>query len=240
MPPSLAETWSWADGAQTLREASGAADRVDPVLPRTGGPAGNRRLTAWTGLVLLLLFLVELVTVLDVRGLISWHVVVGCLLIPPALLKTGSTGWRMVRYYTGNDAYHEAGPPPMLLRLLGPLVVLSTLAVLGTGLALVLIGPDRGRSSILVPGLSVLFLHKGSFVVWCGATGLHVLGRIVPALRIVSGKGASGGAVSGRGVRIGVITLAVATAALLALLVSPKIGAWHLDRPFDRGQVQDR
>ncbi len=121
----------------------------------TGGPAGNARLTAWTGLVLLVLLLAELVTLLDVRGLITWHVAVGVLLIPPALLKTGSTGWRIIRYYTGSRPYRHAGPPPLLLRVLGPLVVLFTLAVLGSGVALIL--APRGATPA---GVDVLFLHK--------------------------------------------------------------------------------
>ena len=71
---------------ETLDEATGLGRREDPVLPVTGGPAGNARLTAWTGVVLLVLSLAELVTLLDVRGLISWHIVIGTLLLPPALL----------------------------------------------------------------------------------------------------------------------------------------------------------
>ena len=57
-----------------------------------------------------------------------------------ALLKTAATGWRMVRYYAGNEPYQKAGPPPTLMRLLGPLVVLSTLGLLASGVVLVLIG----------------------------------------------------------------------------------------------------
>lgn len=67
-----------------------------------------------------MLFLGELLTLLDVRGLITWHVVLGALLIPPALLKTATTSWRIVRYYSGNIDYRTAGPPPTLLRLLEP------------------------------------------------------------------------------------------------------------------------
>ena len=46
--------------AETLAAALGRAHRADPVLTGTGWPAGNARLTAWTGLVLLALFLAEL------------------------------------------------------------------------------------------------------------------------------------------------------------------------------------
>lgn len=211
--------------------ATGRNHRPDEALGRTGGPAGNARLTAWTGLVLLILFLAELVTLLDVRGLLSWHVVIGTLLLPPALLKTGSTGWRMIGYYLGRRPYRRAGPPPMLMRLLGPLVVLSTLAVLGTGVALVLVGPETSRNGLIaVAGQQVglLMLHKASFVVWGAATGLHVLGRTVPALRLTLWTGGDG-PVSGRALRAVSIVLALAVAAGAAVLVLGQAGPWRAE-----------
>lgn len=169
---------------ETVVTALGRDHRADPVLPGTGGPAGNARLTAWTGLVLLVLFVAELLTLFDVRGLISWHLALGALLIPPAMLKTATTSWRIVRYYAGGAPYRSAGPPPLLLRLLGPLVVLSTLALLGTGVALVLLGEADSRRTLLqVVGqrVDVLTLHQASFAVWAVATGFHVLARTLPA-----------------------------------------------------------
>jgi hypothetical protein len=212
-----------------VAEAIGRHRRSDPVRPLTGGPAGNARLTAWLGTLLLALFLVELATLLDVRSLLSWHIVVGVLLVPPALAKTASTGWRIVRYYTGHPAYRKAGPPPMVLRVLGPLVVLTTLAVLGTGLALVALGPDAGRTALFtVLGfrVTVLTLHQGTFLVWAAATGLHTLGRLLPALRILGGPSATGNAVPGGQVRGVVLFTSVLVAALTAVLVLDASGAW--------------
>jgi len=94
-----------------LDEAVGRRHRPDPVLGRTAGPAGNAQLTAWTGLLLLALTVVELVTLIDVHGLLSWHVVVGVLLAAVATLKIASTGWRFLRYYAGHRPYQQAGPP---------------------------------------------------------------------------------------------------------------------------------
>jgi hypothetical protein len=173
--------------ADALAHATGRAHRDDPALPGTGGPAGNAQLTAWIGLVLLVAFLAELVTLLDVTALISWHIAIGVLLVPPALVKTATTGWRILRYYTGNRPYLQAGPPPLLLRLLGPLVVVTTLALLGTGLALIPLGPDSTRASLLAfAGVRVtpLTLHQGAFIAWAVATGLHVIARVVPAARL--------------------------------------------------------
>jgi hypothetical protein len=216
---------------ETVVTALGRGDRADPVLPGTGGPAGNARLTAWTGLVLLVLFIAELVTLLDVRGWIDWHLAVGVLLIPPALLKTATTGWRILRYYTGNAPYRSAGPPPLLLRLFGPLVVLSTLALLGTGLALVLVGEADSRrtiSRVVGQRVDVLTLHQAAFAVWAVATGLHVLARVLPAWR-ASARGAQVPGAAWRGVAL-VAVGALGVAAIGWVLANA--GDWRAQRDF--------
>jgi hypothetical protein len=206
-----------------LAVALGRGHRVDAVAPGTGGPAGNARLTAWTGLLLLVLSLAELITLLDVRGLISWHIGIGVLLVPPALLKTGSTGWRIVRYYTGQRTYVEAGPPPLLLRLLGPLVVIFTLAVLVSGVVLALIGPDNSRhvlANIFGQRIDGVTLHQAAFAAWAVVTGLHVLTRLVPALQLTVLPGGKGDHVPGprrRGIALA-LTLAVAAASAALVL----------------------
>ena len=213
-------------------EATGKDQRSDPVLAPTGGPAGNAVLTAWTGLVLLVLFVGELLTLVDVRGLISWHVAIGALLVPPALMKTASTGWRVLGYYTGREPYRVAGPPPTLLRWLGPLVVASTLALLGSGIVLVLLGEQSGRQpffSALGFGVSWLSVHQGVFAVWCGATGLHLLGRIVPALRLTVRRGGAA-RVPGTLVRTLLLVAAAGTAVVLAVVLVRGDASWQQDR----------
>jgi hypothetical protein len=215
-------------------EARGRRHRADPALPRTGGPAANARLTAWTGLVLLVLFLAELVTLLDLRGLVAWHITIGVLLIPPALVKTATTGWRIVRYYAGNPAYRTAGPPTLLLRLLGPVVVVTTLGVLGTGVALVAVGPARSRDGVSLIGhtIDLTTLHKAFFVLWAFATGVHTLGRLWPAVRLTVAPDRP--RVAGVGGRATVAVLAVAAAVAGAILAASTIPAWSNDRPYDR------
>jgi hypothetical protein len=217
-------------GIDAVNEALGRTRRTDLVLPGAGGPAGNARLTAWTGLLLLVLFVAESFTLIDVRQLISWHVVVGTLLVPPALLKTGTTGWRIVRYYTGRRPYRDAGPPPMLLRILGPLVVLGTLAVLGTGLLLIVFGPDTSRHTLVdLVGqrIDAVTIHQATFVVWAVVTGLHTLARLVPAVRLTVAPAKAGEPVPGGGRRIAVLTATVTVAALSAALVLSASGAWR-------------
>jgi hypothetical protein len=147
-----------------------------PVAVAEAGVASNSRLTAATAAVLLVLLAIEGVTVLRVRALLSLHVFVGMVLVPPVLLKIGSTTWRFVRYYRGAPAYRRKGPPPPLLRLLGPVVVILTVVLLASGIGLV-VAPHSLRHSWL-------FLHKASFVLWFGAMAIHVLGHLLETARL--------------------------------------------------------
>jgi hypothetical protein len=226
-----------------IAEAVGHSHRDDAVLPRTGGPAGNAVLTAWTGLVLLGLSLAELVTLLSVHRLIGWHIVIGTLLVPPALLKTASVGWRIVGYYRGNAAYVKAGPPPMLLRVLGPGVVLATLGVLASGLVLVALGPAPSRTawvSVLGHPLDYVTVHKGFFVLWLVLTGLHVLARIGPALWLTVARHGRLGAVPGGRGRIVALVFSLAAAVVSAVLVLSVAGDWHGVGGRDRKDVPIR
>ena len=219
--------------AETLAaEALGQGHRTDPVLAHTGGPAGNARLTAWVGVVLLALFLAELVTLLDVQGLISWHIALGVVLIPPALLKTASTSWRIVRYYTGSRPYRTAGPPPLLLRVLGPLVVLATLVLLGSGVVLIALGEASSRSQTVL-GVNWVDLHQATFVVFAVVTGVHVLARLVPALALTTRRVRKHTGlpedVPGRVPRLALVLLSLAVAGVAVALLLPLASSWQLD-----------
>jgi hypothetical protein len=137
------------------------------------GVAGNSRLTAVNGMVLLILLGVEGLTILSIGQLISWHIYLGVLLVGPVLLKCASTCYRFARYYTGAEPYVRNGPAHPVLRLLGPLVIVSSMAVLGTGVGLIYTGPDHREP--------LLALHKASFIVWFAATAIHVLGHVLEA-----------------------------------------------------------
>jgi hypothetical protein len=181
------------------------------------GPERNARLTALTGAVLLVLLAVEGVTLLSLRTLLSWHIFVGVLVVPVVALKLGTTGYRFFRYYTRRPDYVEAGPPQLLLRLLGPVVILTTVALLATGIALIVVGPGRGL---------VLNLHKASFVVWVAALGAHVighLGRLQVALR---GDLSRPDRLGGSRLRLLLIAGAVAVGAIAAVAVYPQAASW--------------
>jgi len=154
------------------------------------GAEGNEKLTAMTGALLLVGFAVEGFTIASIHRLLFLHFLVGLLLIGPVLLKIGSTMYRFVRYYTGSAPYVRKGPPSPVLRVLGPLVVLTSVAVLGTGVMLAVVG----RSG------PWLFLHKASFVLWFGVMTVHVLNyapRLPRMLTARAGGGSRGVAVPG-------------------------------------------
>ena len=129
--------------------------------------AANERLTALTGAALFVLLGLIGITVLNVRSLLPQHLLLGFALIPPLGLKMASTGYRFVRYYLGDPDYRRAGPPRWFLRVLAPVVVLSTLGLFVTGLELWFFGLQFG--SIWVAA------HKFLFVVWLPTTAIHVL-----------------------------------------------------------------
>ena len=140
-------------------------------------PDGNARLTAGTGALLFVLFAVEGLTILSVSSLLTAHVWIGVLLLGPVALKTATTSWRFLRYYGGDTAYVEKGPPPLLLRLLGPFVVVLSLAVILTGVGLVVGAPASWHDRLLL-------LHKATFVLWFGAMTIHVLGHLLETAKL--------------------------------------------------------
>ena len=178
-----------------------------------------------TAALLLVLLAVEGFTILRVRALLTPHVVIGMVLVPVVLLKIGSVTWRLARYYLGDPEYRRKGPPPLLLRLLGPFVVVLTVAVFGTGIAL-LFSPTTGRSEWL-------FLHKVTFILWFGAMSLHVLGHLLDTARLapMDFYRRSRRQVSGASARQWLMVAAVAIGAILALAVAPKIGPWQSAGP---------
>ena len=110
-----------------------------------GGSVGNEQLTAVVDTVLLLLLAIEGATLLQRRPILTVHAFVGMLLIPVVVLKLTSTGWRMLRHYRHSEEYVRRGPPHVVLRVLvAPVVVVSTLVVLGSGVALLILDQTEG------------------------------------------------------------------------------------------------
>jgi hypothetical protein len=172
-----------------------------------GGSAGNEQLTAVIASVLLLLLAIEGATLLQLSSLLTVHAFVGMLLIPVVVLKLASAGWRMARFYRHGEEYIERGPPhPVLRMLVAPVIVVSTLVLLATGVALLVLGQTSG---------TIVGLHKASFVVWVGATGLHVLAHVLKLPRLLGAR------IPGVGLRVAVVASAVLAGAVLATATLP-------------------
>jgi hypothetical protein len=179
------------------------------VASRTSGVQGNERLTATIGLVLLVLLAVEGFTVLSVRGMFGVHVFVGLLLIPPIGLKLASTGYRFTRYYTGNRAYRQAGPPSLIPRIIAPFLVLCTITLFGTGVLLLLQGPQQGDTTRTI--------HTVAFFFWFFLMSVHVLTYVwrSPALALAdlsSGESALRSRVTRQSLVVGSVLLGIVAA----------------------------
>jgi hypothetical protein len=197
-----------------------------------GGTTGNERLTSAAGAVLIVLLAVIGVTIIALGPLLSVHLFVGMVLVGPVLLKLASTGYRFARYYTTNPRYHRKGPPALPLRLIAPIVVLSTLVVFASGVALLFAGPSsRG---------TLLPIHKVSFIVWIAFMSIHVLAHLPTMLRSLGGDygpkrartstwqqylGSRDG-VNGRAGRVLSLSSALAFGVVLAIVLIPQYGPW--------------
>ncbi|MHB8234021.1 MAG: hypothetical protein ACYDHT_05135 [Solirubrobacteraceae bacterium] len=199
-----------------------------PLRLLGGGTTGNERLTGVVGGVLIVLLAVIGVTIIRLGQLLWVHLFIGVLLIGPLLLKLASTGYRFARYYTANPRYKRKGPPPLGLRLIAPIVVLSTLVVFASGVALLFIGPSS-RDTLLP-------IHKVSFFVWVAFTAVHVLAHLPTVVRSLradyvrsgraSGLSSTYGAADGRTGRVISLASALVLGLVLALIAIPQFGPW--------------
>lgn len=199
------------------------------------GTDGNERLTALTASVLFVLLAAEGVTILRMSTLLTAHVFIGMVLIPPLLLKLSSTGYRFVRYYSGDRAYRAAGPPVTPLRILAPVLVLLTVVLFASGIALVETGSRHG---------STLFqIHKFSFILWIVVAAIHILYYLARVPRIVGAEVRGeprrklGRSVAHRGLRFAALSGALVVGVGLGLLFIPAAHSWEQGR-HPRGTAQ--
>jgi hypothetical protein len=201
------------------------------AVARAWGPPGNARLTASTGLVLLALLAVETLTTLALRTYLSVHIFLGLLLVPPVALKLASTGWRFLRYYTRNKPYRLTGPPRLLLRVLAPLLVVSTVALFGSGVALIVSGHGGGP---------LLTVHRLSFIAWGVVMIVHVVAYLPRVLRVgpTDWRRNAEQVVSGARSRRAALSGALIAGIIIALATYPAQQAWlshRRDQPHDSG-----
>jgi hypothetical protein len=195
--------WGIVRGGVTHRE------RQHPSVAR------NERLTALTGAILYVLLVAIVATVLDISGLLPEHYLVGFLVIPPVGLKMGSTGYRLARYYAGDDRYRLAGAPRFVLRfVVAPVLVGSTLAVLVTGVELWLFGLRFGDGWMAA--------HTITAVVMLSAVAVHILAHMRRSAESVRDLAApTREALSGRSLVVGSLLVGAVLAVASLLYSSP-------------------
>lgn len=161
---------------------------------------------------------VEGITILRIHPLLTWHAAIGIALIPPLVVKMGSTGWRFARYYLGDPRYRRAGPPHPLLRVVGPIVVLTTVVVVATGIAGVLL-PSDGY---------LITWHRLVFFVWFAVMAVHVLGHLVGGARLVHAdiRPAPGDNVTHQRVRQGMVLASLVLGVVVALATQGIAAHW--------------
>ncbi len=200
--------------------ASGTASwRRWRMAARAWGPPGNERLTSSTGLVLLILLAVETLTTLALSSFLSVHIFLGLLLLPPVALKLATTGWRFARYYTRNKPYRLEGPPRLLMRMLAPLLVASTLTLFGSGVAMIVVGHGGG---------ALLTVHTLSFIAWGVLMIVHVLAYLTRVLRVGTAdwRRAADRIVAGAGSRRAALGGALLAGVIVALATYPTQQSW--------------
>jgi hypothetical protein len=218
---------------------AGLQDQEPVSAAGASGVEGNERLTALTGAVLLIGLLVECYTILRIGHLLTLHVFLGMLLLGPVTLKAASVLYRFTRYYAGSAPYRRKGPPAPLLRVIGPVIMLLTASVFGSGVMLAVSGPGNG------PWLDV---HRLSFIAWAFFITVHVLAYLprLPRLLAAEARGAAlaggepGGpagagqparhavkALAGRGTRLALLCGALLAGLVIALLTVHLAGNWE-------------
>jgi len=185
------------------------------------GVAGNSRITGGAAVILLVLLAAEGLTIPLIGQLTEAHIFIGMLLLGPVMLKLASTGYRFARYYAGTPAYVRKGPPPLILRLLGPVVVLTTVALFATGVALLVAGP---------PSNTLKLAHKVFFILWFGAMTIHVLGHVleIPSLAMPDWRrhGGREAQLAGSGPRIMLLAASLLVGLIIALATFSGAAAW--------------
>ena len=125
---------------------------------------------------------------------------------------------RFVSYYAGVAAYRAKGPPHALMRyLVAPVLVASTVVLFGTGVALMVRGPDGGL---------LLGLHQASFIAWLGATSVHVVWYLMPLPALVSADWRRAQRIGRGALRIGLVGAVLLAGVALAASTLPLAHMW--------------
>jgi hypothetical protein len=223
-------TWSLMVRVRIRSSIAGISETV-AAQQSEAGIAGNERLTAATGAVLLAMLAVEGITVLSLDQLFPIHIAVGLALIPVVLLKLGSTAYRMVRYYVGTEPYRSRGAPELWLRLMGPVLGVSAVAVLASGVSLIAFGRGGALGGI----------HNVSAVIFGVAVGIHTLAHLKSLPQLLRGDRPRRSPVPGAGRRWIAVAISLLTGAALAsaVIAADPAATTHHHHHHDGGEARN-
>ncbi len=187
----------------------------------------RRRLIAQLGLVLLALVAAEVATIPFLSdGLVPLHVGLGLGAIPAVGVKLVATADRTFRYYRGDPAERAEGAPDDLLRITAVVLVLSTVTLFGSGVALWLLG--IGVGSRLLAGPAWILIHELSFIGFAFAAMIHALSYASRAVRWTRDDWGAGAVLAGAARRhawaLGLLGLGILATALFTVF-GPVAGA---------------
>lgn len=186
---------------------------------------GNARMTVNVAVILLVLFGIQIATVvIGVASHLTLHVVVGLLVVPPLLVKMASVSWRFIRYYRHDQAYRRKGPPPLVLRVLSPVLLVVTLVLFVSGIVLLLAPRAFGG-----PHGTMFYIHDYSFYVWMLLLLAHLAGhaRDLRHLAVRDWARRTRAAVPGAMLRQAIVLASLAVGLALALALVGQVGTFQ-------------
>ncbi len=226
---STLHTWSWlvhGDLPYVVNKLKGDTHLTrDPSLDRRyRAVLRNERLTALAGAVLLVGFAVDLFVTANLSRLIMVHIFIGALLAGPLIVKLTGVGYRFFKYYGKSPAFVAKGPPNIWLRLLGPALLVVTLALFISGFGLAFEGPVHDRV--------LFFIHAASAAMWIPMIAVHVYGHIrqVPRSILEDWGSQSRQAVSGRVKRLRFIIMGLIVGTVAGVVMVHVAAPWRAVR----------
>jgi hypothetical protein len=188
------------------------------VSAEDDGVEGNARITAVLGVILVVAFVAELVTVLSVNELFTWHVFIGLFIVPVVCVKLATTGYRFYNYYKGTPPYRRKGAPHPILRISAPLLVLSTVLLLVAGIVALAVGPRHSDTWITI--------HQGSAIAWVTLVVVHLIGHALETWRLTNAEVRANPPLPRRGARTTVVAAGLVVGLLLGIASLGWTDAW--------------
>ncbi|SHE60277.1 hypothetical protein SAMN02745225_01095 [Ferrithrix thermotolerans DSM 19514] len=187
------------------------------------------RFSALFGMALLVVFVAEILTIPFIAGAVGIHIVIGLIAVPLVLAKIAVAAYRFTKFYAGDTEFVAAGPPWLPLRILAPLLVATTVLVIGSGIEMVVAGPTSFSDTFLAAAHTLLSL------IWFFLLGLHALAYYLRSYHsarkdissIIGRFRSRSKARRGAALRLSVLMVTVSLGVLLSLQFRSQVRSWE-------------